>query len=56
MNMMFKAVQTFKHYFKNIQKIEPNILILDSNFNDTKYTELIDKVTALPNEKKINVI
>lgn len=49
--MSTDAVTTLKTY----KKIEPNILILDSNFSDT--TELIDKVTALPNEKnKCNII
>ncbi len=43
--------------FKNIQKIEPNILILDSNFNDTKYTELIDKGYSFTKWKnKCNII
>ena len=39
------------------KKEEPNILILDSNFNDINCTDLINKITSFPNEKnKCNII
>ena len=31
--------------------INPAIIILDSNFSDIPYTEVIDKISALPNEQ-----
>lgn len=39
------------------REIEPSIIILDSNFDDMIYTDIIDKISLLPNElNKCNLI
>lgn len=39
------------------QEINPDIIILDSNFNDMIYTDIIDKISALSNEfNKCNLL
>lgn len=35
-------------------KLRPNILILDSNFSDIHYTEIIDRISSIPEEKKMS--
>lgn len=39
------------------QKLEPNIIILNSNLSDMRYTEVIDKISVLPSEiNKCNLL
>lgn len=46
-----------KSTLTSYKKLEPNILILDSNFTDIKFTEIIDKISLSPIErKKCNII
>lgn len=46
-----------KSTLTSYKKLEPNILILDSNFTDIKYTEIIDRISLSPMERnKCNII
>lgn len=46
-----------KSTLTSYKELDPNILILDSNLTDIKYTEIIDKISLSPIErKKCNII
>lgn len=49
-NSVDSGINTLTAYFN----IEPDVFILDSYFTDIKYTEILDKLSMIPNNNRIS--